>query len=75
MMHRIISPSDLLPGASYWLRSKHMPEVTRTETLMGTPASHGVWFTHHRVLATKDNPQAFDRWEIWGPIPEPEAWS
>jgi hypothetical protein len=69
-MNRIERPEDLIPGESYWLKGRFSQDK-RAATLKGTRLSHGVYF-ENRIWASVDNPQAFDRWEIWGPIPEPD---
>ena len=68
---QITRPEDLEVGREYRLIWKGKAIVgARTERLRGESLGYQ-WFTDHKIWACDNNPQAFDRWDIYGPIPEP----
>lgn len=57
--------SDLIPGEYYFLVDKHNSKSVLLEKLIDHECFH---FTTNRIWACENNPQAFERWDIFGPI-------
>lgn len=70
VMRLITEPRQLVVGKSYWVKEKNFElktYIVNCEEDLGHR-----YLGPHKIWATEDNPQAFDRWHICGPIPAPE---
>lgn len=64
----ITNPDDLTVGEKYWLVDK-TNDMYRSEICMSIDNDDRQKHFKNRIWATKENPQAFARWNIFGPIP------
>ena len=69
-MKRILDPSELVIGESYWLRT-HYTKIDDVSKLTSSECA-GLAIFKNETWAYPNRPEAFDRWEIWGPIPRPD---
>lgn len=71
IMH-ITEPSELQPGHQYWVRYKG----SKSHYIVDCDCVDGhidqIYLGDH-IWATKENPQAFERWDIFGPVPDIRA--
>jgi hypothetical protein len=65
-MNRIQVPSELVVGKSYFLRSKIRRSPMVASTLM--PNDKAEPYFENNIWVS----QSLEKWEIWGPIQEPE---
>jgi hypothetical protein len=68
VMQLITEPDQLEIGELYWLKWKYLnltTDLARCEDGFG-----GKHFGNH-IWATEENPLAFERWHIYGPVSEP----
>ena len=68
-MKQITQESQLIVGESYWLRGRtHAIASLCRERGTGPYFEEQVWAMDNAIGS------AFDRWDIWGPIPKPIEW-
>lgn len=67
IMH-ITNPDDLREGEKYWLVDK-TNDMYRTDICRTIPNVDNTKHFGNRIWASSSNPQAFERWNIFGPIP------
>lgn len=64
----ITDPDELVVGEKYWLVDK-TNDMYRTDICRAIDNVDNTKHFGNRIWASKENPQAFERWNIFGPIP------